>query len=117
MSKKLYKVLLIMRKLLLNKTSFKITKFCFKTTGFQNSKVRSRFQQVLLIAVLLYSGFFELIFIVHHFNDALTAAEAIAPFATGILGIVKGLTMICCLEKAHSLMRRIDNLSDEGLLI
>jgi hypothetical protein len=99
---------------LADESLFKVPKFCIKHSGFLGfSKVQRCFLGFIIFSIL-YSGFFEFIFIVKHLNEVLTLAEALGTFSTAIEILVKGLVFAYNLEKVHELMGKIEAFTNEG---
>lgn len=109
--KSLFSVLL---RFLKNNKLFKVSKLCFKLAGFSKSDKLHRFYQCILISIISYSTFGEFMFAFNHYEDIFIAAQAIAPFAAGCLGIVKAATLIYSTEKFHHLMKKLEKL--EGVI-
>jgi hypothetical protein len=49
-------------------------------------------------------------------TDVMEAAEAFGPYATGFLGITKILTFYLRMDQFYDLIRKLNKLSDEGLM-
>jgi hypothetical protein len=115
--RKMIKFLVFVRRAMAEEHLFKIPKLCFKISGFEGTSRNQRMIQCFLIASMAISGVFEFLFVVENLQDVLTSAEALAIFATAVLGVVKGLTFFFNLERVLDLMVKIEELNDKGLFV
>jgi hypothetical protein len=96
---------------LFDKSSFEVSEFCLKISGFNGSR---KIIQAFLIICVAYATFSEVVFVSVHRKDFLVTADACATLVTGILSLVKSLTFIIKRGNFDGLRDKIRHLNYEG---